>query len=161
MTIGVLFVCTGNICRSPMAEGAFRSMARRAGLESAFTIDSAGTYEGHAGEPPSPPAIRAAARRGYDIMGLRARQLIAADIARFDYVLAMDRGHLAALSRMAPPGFADRLRMFTSFGPPNGVVDVADPYGGSGRDYERALDLIESGCQGLLEVLTPLTGKAI
>ncbi len=82
MTIGVLFVCTANICRSPMAEGAFRTMARRAGLDSVFTVDSAGTFVGHLGEPPALRAIIAASRRGYDIAGLRARQVVAADIAR-------------------------------------------------------------------------------
>jgi protein-tyrosine phosphatase len=148
MTIGVLFVCTGNICRSPMAEGVFRSMARQAGLDSAFTVDSAGTYDGHTGEPPSRLAIEAAARRGYDIFGLRARPVVAADIARFDHVLAMDRGHLAELRRLAPRGLTERPRMFAS-------VDVADPYGGTQRDYERALDLIETGCKNLLEALTP------
>src|SRR5713226_8468568 len=100
MTIGVLFVCTGNICRSPMAEGVFRSMARGASLEAACSIDSAGTYGGHAGEPPSPPAIEAAARRGYDITTLRARPVATADISRFDHVLAMDRGHMTMLRRL-------------------------------------------------------------
>jgi protein-tyrosine phosphatase len=160
MTIGVLFVCTANICRSPMAEGVFRSMARRAGLDSAFTIDSAGTFDGHAGEPPAPLAIKAAARRGYDIAGLRARQVVAADIARFDYVLAMDRRHLADLRWMAPPALFERLQLFTKFRQSIGAVDVADPYGGSARDYERVLDVIEAGCTGLLEALTPLAKKA-
>ena len=90
MTIGVLCVCTANICRSPMAEGVFRSMAGRAGLDAAFTVDSAGTFGGHAGEPPALPAIKAAARRGYDIASLHARPVVAADIARFDLLLAMD-----------------------------------------------------------------------
>jgi protein-tyrosine phosphatase len=159
MTIGVLFVCTGNICRSPTAEGVFRSMARDAGLEAAFTIDSAGTYGGHAGEPPSRLAIEAAARRGYDISGLRARLVTAADIARFDHVLAMDRGHLAALRRLAPREFVGRLQMFAD-------TDVADPYRGNARDYERALDAIEAGCRDLLATLTflhaplPLGGEA-
>ena len=148
MTIGVLFVCTGNICRSPMAEGVFRSMARDAGLEAAFTINSAGTYGGHAGEPPSRLAIEAAARRGYDISGLRARPVVAADIARFDHVLAMDRGHMALLRRLAPRELVGRLQMFAA-------TDVADPYGGSARDYERALDVIEAGCRDLLATLTP------
>jgi protein-tyrosine phosphatase len=148
MTIGVLFVCTGNICRSPMAEGVFRSLARRAGLDSAFTVDSAGTYDGHAGEPPSLPALKAAARRGYDISGLRARPVVAADIARFDHVLAMDRSHLAVLRAIAPRGLTERPQMFTP-------VDVADPYGGTEQDYECALDLIEAGCKRLLATLTP------
>jgi protein-tyrosine phosphatase len=148
MTIGVLFVCTGNICRSPMAEGVFRGMARDAGLEAAFSIDSAGTYDGHAGAPPSRLAIEAAARRGYDISSLRARPVVAADIARFDHVLAMDRGHLVELRRLAPRGLTERPQMFTS-------VDVADPYGGTDRDYERALDVIEAGCRDLLATLAP------
>ena len=146
MTIGVLFVCTGNICRSPTAEGVFRGMARDAGLEAAFSIDSAGTYGGHSGEPPSRLAIEAAARRGYDIAGLRARPLVAADIARFDHVLAMDRGHMAALRRLAARELVGRLRMFAD-------ADVADPYGGNARDYERALDAIEAGCRDLLTTL--------
>jgi protein-tyrosine phosphatase len=154
MTIGVLFVCTGNICRSPMAEGVFRSMARRAGLESVFTIDSAGTYAGRAGEPPSRLAIEAAARRGYDISGLRARFVAAADIARFDHVLAMDRSHMVALRRLAPRELIGRLEMFAD-------TDVADPYGGGERDYERALDVIEVGCRDLLKRLAPITEKAI
>jgi protein-tyrosine phosphatase len=147
MTIGILFVCTGNICRSPTAEGVFRSMAQHAGLDSAFTVDSAGTYAGHAGEPPSRLAVKAAARRGYDLSGLRARPLVAADIARFDHVLAMDRSHMAELRRLAPPALIGRLQMFAA-------ADVADPYGGNERDYERALDAIEAGCRDLLARLT-------
>jgi protein-tyrosine phosphatase len=142
-----------------MAECVFRSMTHRAGLDAAFTVDSAGTYSGHAGEPPSRLALKAAARRGYDISGLRARPVVGADIARFDHVLAMDRGHLADLRRLAPRGFAERPRMFAA-------VDVADPYGGTERDYERALDAIEAGCRDLLKALTllhaplPLGGEA-
>lgn len=159
MTIGILFVCTSNICRSPMAEGVFRSMARRAGLASAFTVDSAGTFDGYVGERPARRAIKAAALRGHDIAGLRARQVVEADIVRFDYVLAMDRCHLADLRWMAPPALFKRLQLFTSFDPSSRAVDVADPYGGSMEDYEQALDIIEAGCDGLLKALTPLAER--
>jgi protein-tyrosine phosphatase len=158
--IGILFVCTANVCRSPMAEGVFRSMAWRAGLASAFSVDSAGTFDGYVGKPPAPAAIKAAALRGYAIAGLRARQVVAADIARFDYVLAMDRSHLADLRWMAPPLLFKRLRLFTDFDPSSTAVDVADPYGGDARDFDLALDVIEDGCDGILKALAPLAEKA-
>jgi protein-tyrosine phosphatase len=151
--IGVLFVCTGNICRSPTAEGVFRAMAERAGLATGFNIDSAGTYDGHVGEPPSREAVRAAARRGYDIAGLRARRLMAEDLRRFDHVLAMDRGHLRALRAMAPAELRDKPRLFLDTAPHLGLQEVEDPWYGTAADYERALDTIEAGCAGLLEHL--------
>lgn len=152
--IGVLFVCTGNICRSPMAEGVFRKRVRQAGLEANFEIDSAGTYNRHEGEPPSLPAIAAAVRRGYDIAEQRCRPLVAGDVERFDYPLAMDRGHLAALRRLAPPALINRPRLFLDYAPQLGIKEVPDPYGLGLDDYERALDLIEAGCDGLLHALT-------
>ena len=127
MTIGVLFVCTANICRSPMAEGVFRTLARRAGLEAAFTIASAGTTGIHAGEAPTPAAVEAAARRGYDIAGQRSRPVTKEDIAAADYVLAMDRSHMADLRWLAPRDKAECLQMFTKFGPMPGILDVQDP----------------------------------
>lgn len=161
MTISVLFVCTANTCRSPMAEGVFRTLARRAGLEQAFTIASAGTTNGHAGEAPTPAAVEAAARRGYDIASQRSRAVTKEDIAAADYVLAMDRSHMADLRWLAPGDKAANLQMFTRFGPMPGILDVQDPYGGTQQDYERALDLIEAGCKGLLTALTPEATAAV
>ncbi|MDP2329672.1 MAG: low molecular weight protein-tyrosine-phosphatase [Reyranella sp.] len=153
MTVGVLFVCTGNICRSPMAVGVLRTVVQRAGIAHAFEIDSAGIYHGHAGQPPSLLAVEVAARRGYDISDLRSRPLMPEDLARFDWQLAMDRTHLVAMRSMAPGDVADRPQMFLKFAPDLGVRDVVDPYGGTTEDYERALDLIEAGCAGLLKHL--------
>jgi protein-tyrosine phosphatase len=161
MTISVLFVCTANICRSPMAEGVFRTLAHRAGLEGAFSVSSAGTTGLHAGEAPTPAAVAAAARRGYDIAGQRSRALTREDIAAADYVLAMDRSHMAELRWLVPRDKAGNLQMFTRFGPMPGILDVQDPYGGTQQDYERALDLIEAGCKGLLAALTEEAKAAI
>lgn len=151
--IGVLFVCTGNICRSPTAEGVFRAMVAREGLAPGFHIESAGTYDGHVGEPPSRDAVRVAARRGYDLADLRARQVVAADLQRFGHVLAMDRGHLRALRAMAPPALRDKPRLFLDTAPHLGLQEVDDPWYGTVADYERALDTIEAGCAALLEHL--------
>jgi protein-tyrosine phosphatase len=153
--IKILFVCTANICRSPTAEGVFRRMVDRAGLGADFIIDSAGIFHGRVGEAPSRLAAKTAARRGYNIKGHRARQISAADIVRFDLIMAMTRRHLDELCSITPPGLTHRLYLLTAFGPPTTAVDIPDPYGGPARDYERALDLIEAGCRGLLESLMP------
>jgi protein-tyrosine phosphatase len=150
MTVGILFVSTGNVCRSPMAVGVMRSLVNRAGLAHAFEIDSAGILDTHIDEPPGLLAVEAAARRGHDIAGLLSRPLMPDDFARFDYSLAMDRTHLVAMRSMAPAGLTDRPQMFMKFAPLLGRRDVVDPYGGSTDDYEDAIDLIEAGCAGLL-----------
>jgi len=150
MTTGVLFVCTGNTCRSPLAVGVLRSLVRRAALDHAFEIDSAGTDVRQAGQPPSPLALEAAARRGHDIAGHRSRSLTARDLAHFTHPLAMAGAHLAAMRALAPLA---RPRMFLG-------EDVADPYGGTAQDYERALDLIEAGCARLFERLRRSSGCA-
>lgn len=160
MAIGILFVCTGGICRSPMAVGVLRSIVDRANLARAFDIEAAGMLDGHGGHPPSLLAVETAARRGYDIASLRSRQLTPEDIDRFAYPLAMDRTHLVALRDMAPTGLTDRPQMFLKYAPALGVRDVVDPYGGATEDYERALDLIEAGCAGLLRHLQPILTRA-
>ena len=156
MTIGILFVCTANICRSPMAEGVFRTMVRRAGLTDRFTIDSAGTSAMYAGQPPTPQAVQSAKLRGYEIADQRSRPLTNEDLENFALSLAMDRSHLAAMRWMAPRAVAERPQMLMKFAPQVGVLEVADPYGGPPRGYEAALDLIEAGCKGLLDSLRPL-----
>jgi protein-tyrosine phosphatase len=161
MTTKVLFVCTANLCRSPMAEGVFRVLVARAGLAADFEIDSAGTSDQFAGRPPAPEAIEMAASHGYDISDIRSRQVTAEDIARFDYPLAMEASHLVEMRWLAPRALAGKPKMFLSFAPPIGVMDVLDPMGGPKADFALALNLIEAGCRGLLAELTPSARRAI
>lgn len=136
-----------------MAAGVFHTLAERAGLGGSFEIDAAGTYDGHAGNAPTLLATEAASRRGYDIAGRRARLLLAEDITRFDNVLAMDRSNLVAIRWLAPRGLTERPQMLLKCAVPASSGDIADPYGGTRDDYERALNLIEAGCTGLLQAL--------
>ncbi|MFZ5490752.1 MAG: low molecular weight protein-tyrosine-phosphatase [Pseudomonadota bacterium] len=146
----VLFVCMGNICRSPTAEGVFRAKVRDAGLENRVRVDSAGTHAFHVGSPPDRRSQRHALERGYDLSGLRARVVEPEDFARFDLLLAMDWDNLALLEQQCPPQFAPRCRLFLSFAPQAPVAAVPDPYYGTGRDFERVLDLVEQASAGLL-----------
>lgn len=145
----VLFVCTGNICRSPTAEGVLRHMAR----EMAIDTDSAGTHDYHIGDAPDPRTIRAAKRRGYDLSLLKARQVSRQDFTDFDLIVAMDRGHHAALVAMAPPGSHAEIAMFLDYLPDCGYDGVPDPYYGGPEDFERVLDLVEEGMRGLIKAL--------
>jgi protein-tyrosine phosphatase len=149
--IGVLFVCTGNICRSPTAEGIFAGMAHAAGLAGQVRIDSAGTSGYHVGEPPDSRAQEAARARGVEIGSQRARRVIPEDFARFDLILAMDRSHLTALQRMAPAGTEERLRLFLDFAPHLAEDDVPDPYYGGVSGFDRVFDMIEAAAAGLLD----------
>ncbi|MCY3827829.1 MAG: low molecular weight phosphotyrosine protein phosphatase [Rhodospirillaceae bacterium] len=151
--MNILFVCTGNICRSPTGEAVLRRMADAAGLGDAVTVDSCGTHAYHIGQPPDARARRAGERRGYDFSGQRARQVAIADFDRFDLILAMDGGHFDRLRRAAPAGGGDRIRRFLDFAPGARRRDVPDPYYGGAEDYELALDLIEAGCRGIVAML--------
>lgn len=144
----VLFVCLGNICRSPAAEGVFRAMA--AGSE--WQADSAGTSGWHVGDPPYGPMQAAARARGYDLSGLRGRGLVAEDHRRFDLILGMDGDNLEKIRALAPDGARAKTALFLEFAPEAGLTEVPDPY--YTRDYEQALDLIEAGCRGLSNSLT-------
>ncbi|MCK9260090.1 MAG: low molecular weight protein-tyrosine-phosphatase [Azoarcus sp.] len=146
----ILFVCSGNICRSPTAEGVARHFIETSGLESAFEVDSAGTQGYHSGEPPDPRAIKAAAQRGYDLSSLRARKLEITDFQRFDLLLAMDRGHLEYMVRNSPEVYHRKLALFLEFAPELGEDEVPDPYYGGLNGFEYALDLCEKGVDRLL-----------
>jgi protein-tyrosine phosphatase len=148
--IGVLFVCTGNICRSPTAEGVFRKLVADAGMSGAILADSAGTHGYHVGEPPDARAQTAAANRGYDLSGLRARKVERGDFERFHLVVAMDRGHLAILSRMAGDA-APKLKLMMSYASRFSEKDVPDPYYGGAQDFEQVLDMLEDSARGLLD----------
>lgn len=140
--IRILFVCLGNICRSPTAEVVFRTAAARAGIAHHVEIDSAGTGEWHVGNPPDYRAIAHAAKRGYDLTSLRARQVSVADFDRFHWILAMDHANLDDLRELRPQGHSGQLRLFLeAAGSP--THEVPDPYDGGPEGFERMLDLIE------------------
>jgi protein-tyrosine phosphatase len=147
----ILFVCLGNICRSPTAEVVFRDVAAREAPDLVIQVDSAGTAGYHIGSPPDPRTCQAAARRGYDLSPLRARVVEAEDFERFDLILAMDRENLAALRRRAPQGLHERVRLFLEFAPELATADVPDPYYGGPNGFEEVLDLVEAAAHGLLE----------
>lgn len=146
----VLFVCTGNICRSPTAEAVFRARVATAGLAARIGADSAGLGDWHVGEAPDPRTQDAARGRGYDLSRLRARQVRAADFDDFNLLLAMDRGHERALRRLAPPARIARVRLFLDYADGVGVREVPDPYYGGADGFEHVLDLVEAGVDGLL-----------
>lgn len=146
----VLFVCTGNICRSPTAEGVFRHLLHEAGLDGRIQADSAGTHDYHAGEAPDRRTVACARRRGIDLSGLRARQVRAGDFEEFDLILAMDRGHFARLRLLAPEAARDRIRLFMDFAPASAAREVPDPYYGGENHFEETYALIEAAARGLV-----------
>lgn len=148
--VRVLFVCLGNICRSPMAEGVFRRLVEDAGYAEYIEIDSAGTHAYHIGEPPDERAQAAAARRGVDISRLRGRQVTVEDFVRFDYVLAMDRQNYRHLGALCPSDHQYKLRLFLEFASDTAERTVPDPYFGGAGGFNRVLDLIEDAAAGLL-----------
>jgi protein-tyrosine phosphatase len=147
--VKILFVCTGNICRSPTAEGVFRHLVQRHQLD--LHVESRGTHDYHAGEPPDERTQRHALRRGYDLSRQRARKVAAEDFARFDLIVAMDRGHLRALERDCPPEHRAKLRLFLP------GKDVPDPYYGGPDGFEAVLNIVEEGCLTLLDEIRKAT----
>jgi protein-tyrosine phosphatase len=151
--ISVLFVCMGNICRSPTAEAVFYAQVQEAGLAHCIHIDSAGTHDYHVGCAPDARTQRAAKLRGYDLSALRGRQVEAEDFYRFDYVLAMDQANLAALRRLRPPDAAGHLGLFLEYARNHREREVPDPYYGGAAGFERVLNLVEDAAAGFLERL--------
>jgi len=149
--VSVVFVCMGNICRSPTAEAVFRHYVENAGLEADILIDSAGTHDYHIGDAPDTRAQRAAQQRGYDMSDLRGRQVEEGDFQRFDYVLAMDKANLAILQRLKPHGANARVRLFLDYARHHAEREVPDPYYGGAEGFERVLDMVEDAAQGLLQ----------
>ncbi|CAA0097455.1 Low molecular weight protein-tyrosine-phosphatase YfkJ [BD1-7 clade bacterium] len=152
----VLFVCLGNICRSPTAHGIFEKMIAEAGLQNHIGVDSCGTGAWHIGNPPDDRTIAAAAGRGYDLSALRARKLCAADFDDFDYILAMDTRNLADIIKNAPDNYPGRIQLLLDYLEDDNILEVPDPYYGNGEGFERVFGLIESACESLLKELTPV-----
>lgn len=147
----ILFVCMGNICRSPTAEGVFRARAQAAGLD--LHIDSAGTHAYHIGEAPDPRSSRYAAARGYDLSAQRARKVVAEDFERFDYVLAMDHDNLEMLRRACPAQHRQKVKLLMEFATRSGSDVVPDPYYGGANGFDTVLDYIEDAADGLIAAL--------
>jgi protein-tyrosine phosphatase len=146
----ILFVCTGNICRSPTAEAVARAKALALGVSDRLDFDSAGLESYHVGDAPDGRARARATLRGYDLSKLRARKIAPADFEHFDLILAMDRGYLAELDRMCPQQFRDKLKLFTHWSDAFAGRDVPDPYYGHDEDFDRVLDMCEESVEGLV-----------
>ena len=149
----VLFVCMGNICRSPTAEGVFRHFVNEAGLSDRIVADSAGTHAYHVGEPPDRRACAAAERRGISLAKIRARRVSDRDFEEFDYIIAMDEDNQQRLLEQAPDEHRSKVKLFLSFASVS-ETEVPDPYYGGAAGFERVLDLVEEASRGLLETLT-------
>ncbi|MCK4675635.1 MAG: low molecular weight phosphotyrosine protein phosphatase [Gammaproteobacteria bacterium] len=148
--IKVLFICMGNICRSPTAEGVFRYKVEQASLDNKISIDSAGTHAYHVGNPPDTRAQKAALKRNIDLSSLRARRVSSDDFSAFDYIVAMDDSNKEDLLSICPAGYEDRVHLFLDFAESN-ETEVPDPYYGQGRGFEVVLNLVEDAADGLLK----------
>lgn len=153
--VKVLFVCMGNICRSPTAEGVFRELVQRYGLNDLIEIDSVGTHGYHVGSPPDSRAQAAAAARGMDISDLRARQVTASDFDYFDWILCMDDANLAIIQAECPATHRHKVHRLLDFAPDRRETEVPDPYYGQGDGFSYVLDLIEDASVGLLQAIRP------
>ncbi len=151
--VKVLFVCMGNICRSPTAHGVFEHIVNKSGLARQIIIESAGTHAYHVGESPDPRSQRTAQKRGYDLSRQSSQKIKKKDFEQFDIILAMDRDNYRNLLKICPDTHADKLRLFMEFAPHMDIDEVPDPYYGGGNGFERVLDMVEQASDGLFEYL--------
>jgi protein-tyrosine phosphatase len=149
----VLFVCLGNICRSPTAHGVMQHLLQKEGLENKIVIDSCATGAWHIGQGPDERTQKAALAKGYDLSHLRARRLSLDDFSRFDVILAMDTRNLADVIKKAPENFAGKIQLFMDYSPEKHMLDVPDPYYGGSDGFDRVLSLVEGTCVNLLQQL--------
>ncbi|TNG02298.1 MAG: low molecular weight phosphotyrosine protein phosphatase [Gammaproteobacteria bacterium] len=149
--VKVCFVCMGNICRSPTAHGVFRKLVMDKGYDDKIEIDSAGTHAYHVGEPPDSRAQATARQRGINLSDLRARRVRVADYSKYDYLLAMDQYNYDLLVSQCPDEYLERIRLFMTFSPELGFVEVPDPYYGGDSGFDRVFDMVEAGSRGLLD----------
>jgi protein-tyrosine phosphatase len=147
----VLFVCMGNICRSPTAEAVMRKYLAEAGLNDRVQVDSAGTHDYHVGKPPDPRALAAANKRGFDLASLRARQIRQADFEEFDLLLGMDFNNFEVLQRMCPAHLRSKIGLLMAYAQRRNATVVHDPYYRSAKDFDLVLSCIEDGCKGLMQ----------
>lgn len=153
MKSNVLFVCMGNICRSPTAEGVFQAMVKQANLDHEITIGSAGTHAYHLGQHPDPRAIAAAEKRGYDLSKLVSRQVTLEDFRDSDVILAMDWDNMTLLQQQCPRQYQHKIQLMMRYASDHDEATVPDPYYGGPDGFDTVLDYIEDSCTGLLEVL--------
>tara|TARA_B100001057_G_C22830918_1_gene943366 strand:+ start:352 stop:831 length:480 start_codon:yes stop_codon:yes gene_type:complete len=152
--ISILFVCMGNICRSPTAEGVFRSIVDQSDLDKEFEVDSAGTHAYHIGEPPDDRTISAAKNRGVYINNLKARLIDDSDFEKFDYIIAMDKTNLLFLKEKSSVKYHTKMHLFLNFSKGEGELEVPDPYYGNADGFEHVLDLVEEASEGLLKEIS-------
>ncbi len=151
VVVRVLFVCMGNICRSPTAHGVFRGLVENEGLADVIEIDSAGTHAYHVGEPPDPRARETANRRGIDLSDLRARRALPEDFEYYDYVLAMDQDNYHGLSAICPAGQERKIGLLMDYAAKLRIREVPDPYYGGNQGFEKVFDMVEAAANGLLD----------
>lgn len=155
MTLKILFVCTGNICRSPTAHAIAKDEVKKLRLEDKIEVDSAGIIGFHEGEAPDHRSILVGNNKGISFSGIKSRQIKDADFAKFDLILAMDRTHQNSLLKQCPKEYQSKIHLFLEFSNISNIKDVKDPYYGSLKDFEEVFDLISNGVKGIINKVVP------